>query len=523
MSSRLKWRAAIAMSLAAGTLGVAVPSQATSSFQTVVNVGAASASVAKVRVYVAHKVTAGQSATATVKAPKGSRCRVSLRHGKDVWHSPLARAGASTTALEFPWQQAKSRGGSHWRVGVLCTGSGDRSASTAYRVRHGKVAPSRPYFEKPIRVSRRNQNPLGLGGGRGSRPYGTLLVAGSSWLGGAGIDVYSNGEGSYSPEPPGPYGYRWQCVELVNRLVMSKGWSGRIWGNGADFFRNGPTANFDKHASGDGYMPVPGDIMVWGGGWKGFGHVAVVRDVSGGFVNFVEQNGSPSGLVALSISNSGVPARYGDLSFTGYLHAKANHASPGSAPAAPVVNPSQYDNTIVQWDGDTKTQKTAWLVSGGKRYWIPDGGVYNCLKGKGAAGPVALSSGILNQLPDQTGKSASCTSTTPQQPAGIPITTTTQFLVAPWKGGSPVNIRTGPSTSYPVAYTLPTGTVVRVICQAAGGPIGSSGMYPGNSTWDKLTDGNWIHDALTDSAGGGGRTELGGGNFAYWTAGWPRC
>ena len=74
-----------------------------------------------------------------------------------------------------------------------------------------------------------------------------------------------------------------------------------------------------------------------------------------------------------------------------------------------------------------------------------------------------------------------------------------------------------------MAYTLPTGTVVRVICQAAGGPIGSSGMYPGNSTWDKLTDGNWIHDALTDSAGGGGRTELGGGNFAYWTAGWPRC
>lgn len=348
-----------------------------------------------------------------------------------------------------------------------------------------------------------------------------MLVSGKSWLGGGGVDVKSNGPTYLSPEPAGPYGYRYQCVELVNRLVVSKGWSGLIWGNAADFFGNAAAQSFDKHRSGDGYIPVPGDIMVWRGGLKGWGHVGVVRDVSGGFVNFVEQNGSPTGQVALQLSNTGVPGNYFGLTFTGYLHAKANHSTSGPPVGPPNVNLSQYENTIVQWDGDTKAQKTAWLVSGGKRYWVPDGSIYNCLKGRGAGGPVALSSSVLNLLPDQTGKAATCANTPPQ--TGIPITTTTQFLVPPWKGGSPVNIRTGPSTSYPVAYTVPTGGVVRVVCQAAGGPIGPSGLYPGNSTWNKLVDGNWIHDALTDSAGGGGRTELGGGNFAYWTAGWPRC
>ena len=112
----------------------------------------------------------------------------------------------------------------------------------------------------------------------------------------------------------------------------------------------------------------------------------------------------------------------------------------------------------------------------------------------------------------------------PPPPAngGIAVVTTSNYLVPPWKGGSPLNVRTSPSTSASVAYTIPTGSVVRVSCQAVGSPIGSSGQYPGNSTWDRLVDGNWIHDALTESPGGI-RVELGGGNFAFFSPGWPRC
>jgi hypothetical protein len=51
-------------------------------------------------------------------------------------------------------------------------------------------------------------------------------------------------------------------------------------------------------------------------------------------------------------------------------------------PAAPVTTtpkPSDYFGHIVQWDGDTKAQKTAWLVGpDGKRRWIPTTDVYWC-------------------------------------------------------------------------------------------------------------------------------------------------
>ena len=68
-----------------------------------------------------------------------------------------------------------------------------------------------------------------------------------------------------------------------------------------------------------------------------------------------------------------------------------------------------YDGHIVQWDGDTKAQKTAWLVHSGKRFWIPDTDTFGCLKTRGAPGPDVLPSYVLDSLPDQTGQQASCT------------------------------------------------------------------------------------------------------------------
>jgi hypothetical protein len=71
--------------------------------------------------------------------------------------------------------------------------------------------------------------------------------------------------------------------------------------------------------------------------------------------------------------------------------------------------PVSYAGHIVQWSGDTKTQKTSWYVtSDSRRLYIPDSGTYYCLKGRGAPGPTVLSSTQLNALPDQTNKSAAC-------------------------------------------------------------------------------------------------------------------
>ena len=72
---------------------------------------------------------------------------------------------------------------------------------------------------------------------------------------------------------------------------------------------------------------------------------------------------------------------------------------------------SQFAGHIVQWDGDTKPQKTAWLVGPDlHRRWIPDIATYNCLKAHGAPGPDVLSSSILDALPDINGVWAVCDS-----------------------------------------------------------------------------------------------------------------
>jgi hypothetical protein len=73
------------------------------------------------------------------------------------------------------------------------------------------------------------------------------------------------------------------------------------------------------------------------------------------------------------------------------------------------VNLAGYANHIVQWDGDTKPQRTAWLVTPDlERLWIPDGGTYNCLKSRGAAGPDLLQPAVLDRLTDQTNMWAAC-------------------------------------------------------------------------------------------------------------------
>ena len=85
---------------------------------------------------------------------------------------------------------------------------------------------------------------------------------------------------------------------------------------------------------------------------------------------------------------------------------------------------STYEGHIVQWDGDTNAQKTAWLVRGGKRYWIPDSFSYYCFKNQGAPGPDVLPSYVLDSLPDQTGQQAQC----------VPPASTYESHIVQWDG-----------------------------------------------------------------------------------------
>src|SRR5262249_51596120 len=87
--------------------------------------------------------------------------------------------------------------------------------------------------------------------------FGALVVHGGDWLGGAGVDIYSNGSTSYvsnSYSAPA-VGMKWQCVELAQRLYKARGWFGGIF-NGvsaaADIWNWAPSHGMVDHPNGSG-------------------------------------------------------------------------------------------------------------------------------------------------------------------------------------------------------------------------------------------------------------------------------
>jgi hypothetical protein len=136
---------------------------------------------------------------------------------------------------------------------------------------------------------------------------GTVLLAGTSWLGGKGVDVVSNGvdqgtgkQCSREPSRVGAVvaGERWQCVELVNRLYLTRRWITSAWnGDGGDLFRTAPS-NLTKQLNGSITSVSPGDVVSIRIRHKGklrpHGHVAVVNTpgtVTSGTIPLVNQNG----------------------------------------------------------------------------------------------------------------------------------------------------------------------------------------------------------------------------------------
>jgi hypothetical protein len=437
---------------------------------------------------VPRRVKAGQSAAIDVRAPGKARCRLTITKGKRTWRSnSLRQVNEQRHSLQFPWIQRPGRGAGRWTATVSCRLRGGRIIvkSARYEVVSSSARRlSSIRVQRPVRVVMAPGNPLeGLGAAPGSPAFGTVLVPGSEWFGGRGVDVVSNGPYDRCVNAPyvcpeHTFGYKWQCVELVNRFLMTLGWSGRIRGNAYQIFDNAPGGAFDKHRAGDGYIPVPGDILVWGGAT--YGHVAVVDSVGGGRVQFVEQNASASGRNSRAVAGDGRVEQFQrGMPFTGTLHAKANR--PAQAPTPTLMPPpandlAKYNNTIVQWDGDTKAQKTAWLVSNGKRYWIPDGGTFNCLKSRGVAGPVVLPSGVLDRLPDQTGNHATCSSATAPPPpssaaiVGRPCST---FESAP--NCAPARVSSAPNNGAAKLGTFSYGQNLTARCYTTG---------------ETLTDGN---------------------------------
>lgn len=450
----------------------------------------------------AARLAPGDSEVMNASVPQGSWCALTARHRGH--HGKALRSHqvhAKTRLIQFSWRTAMRAWPGTWRMTLRCSGSKSgparRVATRSVQVlsaQKGGRASKRAGAKIARHIRSQVIHAATFGPGRGASGcdrVGTLEVRAGDWLQsrGGGVDVFSNGTSCTSLRNP------YQCVELVNRLLVSKGWSGAIRGDATDFWDNASTADFARHPNGSGYLPVPGDIIVWGGtGDIGrYGHVQVVDTVSGTTVHAVQQNSSSGSKVDLQISAAGSIAgrRWsGNTEYVkGFLHAKKNLPSAAQS----------YNGHIVQWNGDRKTQKTAWWVSGGKRYWIPTSAIYYCLKNAGAPGPNVLSAGVLDSLPDQTGNWARCdssgggvgsgpppaetsasgpVSSTPPPPTPRAYYETTGSSAHTWTNYTNAGGTQGPS--------LPANQSIQIACKLPGFKVSD-----GNTWWYRIAESPW--------------------------------
>lgn len=78
----------------------------------------------------------------------------------------------------------------------------------------------------------------------------------------------------------------------------------------------------------------------------------------------------------------------------------------------------------------------------------------------------------------------------PEQPGKSVLPTNVSATMAP---GGPYNLRTGPSTAYAIAGTVPGGSTVIIACTANGQSV--AGYYTTSSVWNRLSNGYWVADA----------------------------
>ncbi|MFI6401481.1 CHAP domain-containing protein [Streptomyces sp. NPDC050548] len=172
---------------------------------------------------------------------------------------------------------------------------------------------------------------------------GTVELNGMGWLNGDGVDIYSNGS-SAANENGNNYvngvlsGTKWQCVEMVNRLYLTKGWTSATWhGNGNTLINNVPSG-LSAENNGSISKLDAGDVITLNDG--GYGHAAIINSVSSS-IQIVNQN-TVAVYSSASISSGALASSNATLSMTGWpgyaiqgvIHHPGSTGS-GSGPSLP--------------------------------------------------------------------------------------------------------------------------------------------------------------------------------------------
>jgi surface antigen len=215
-----------------------------------------------------------------------------------------------------------------------------------------------------------------------------VIITGSSWLQGQGVDVCFNATDPCPGVTPddGPSAAPWQCTDLVQRLYRKLGWYTGTFdiGPAAAMYEWAPKHGLEQHPNDGSYAPVPGDVVVHSpndGGTTEAGHVAVVDTVQADSFTVREQNGSSSGGATYVIA-SGQWRRKGVATTPkGFVHAPKNHFGRGATGPATgywMVGSSGivYNFGDAAWYGDAPvggaTAEDLEPTPSGKGYWVVD-------------------------------------------------------------------------------------------------------------------------------------------------------
>jgi hypothetical protein len=226
---------------------------------------------------------------------------------------------------------------------------------------------------------------------------GDTVLAGTEWLHGFGVDVKSNGPNQGTGESCAtgtntvgdtPSGAMWQCVELVNRLWLTRGWVSSTWrGNGDEMYDTAP-AGLAKERNGSVTVVHPGDVISLRESLNGVrvvgGHVVIVDTpgpVTSGKVDVVSQNAGdardpkPRATYTLKdgrLSRSGGGGGSWTYDIVGVVHAPQLAFSTTSLPSG--AQGSLYPATTLQATGGFTPYR--WSAAG-----LPPGVSLNAVSG----------------------------------------------------------------------------------------------------------------------------------------------
>ncbi|MBF0548600.1 MAG: CHAP domain-containing protein [Candidatus Riflebacteria bacterium] len=117
--------------------------------------------------------------------------------------------------------------------------------------------------------------------GKEKKPYGTPLGNFNN------VEVYSNNQAPASQDVNlsggVETGLKWECPEFVNRyykVIYNTNLRSKSKANASSYYTLADTFGLSHYKNGESEIPKIGDILCFGGGKGGRGHVAIVREVS---------------------------------------------------------------------------------------------------------------------------------------------------------------------------------------------------------------------------------------------------